>query len=106
MEKCKIKNALYLTIIKLNFCSRKGSHRYWEVAGGFRFGCCDEGEVLDDLLGVLRLAGSGLSGTQDTLVLTVYNTVQILDLKESRFKCVYLQKPAILWYGVNKLYLE
>ena len=35
-------------------------------------GGTDEGEVGDDLLGVLRLASAGLAGNQDRLVLTLY----------------------------------
>ena len=45
------------------------------MAGRLGLGGCHEGQVLDHLLGVLRLAGARLAGAEDALVLAVCNKV-------------------------------
>jgi len=41
------------------------------VGGGLGLGGRHIGQVLDDLLGVLSLAGAGLASAEDALVLTI-----------------------------------
>ena len=43
------------------------------MAVGLGFGGCHVGEVLDHFLGVLCLAGAGLSRAENTLVLAILN---------------------------------
>ena len=43
------------------------------MTGRLGLGGRHEGQVLDHLLGVLCLAGAGLSGAEDALILTVCN---------------------------------
>ena len=45
------------------------------MTGSLGLGGCHEGQVLDHLLGVLCLAGAGLSGAEDALVLAICNKV-------------------------------
>ena len=47
------------------------THRGRGVRGRLGLGRGDVGQVLDDLLGVLGLAGARLAGAEDALVLTV-----------------------------------
>ena len=52
---------------------RLKSYRGWKVAIGLGLGGSNIGEILNHFLGVLCLAGSGLSRAQNTLVLAILN---------------------------------
>ena len=66
------------------------------MAGSLGLGGRHEGEVLDDLLGVLGLAGARLSGAEDALILTVCNNVVSLQLRAINIDNKHNQRYSLL----------
>ena len=61
------------------------------MAVGLGFGGCHVGEVLDHFLGVLCLAGAGLSRAENTLVLAVLNKqIKILPVSKLFWPLVFI----------------
>ena len=63
------KYSLFLVELNVDVVTYRGG----KVAGSLGLGGGHEGEILNHFLGVLGLAGAGLAGTQDALVLAVCN---------------------------------